>query len=149
MREIFPDYELTEDHFMEVIKDRISKLKIKNGELKTGNGFEDPAEKEKDCKGRSKHYIALNGKDTPRQQAVSLVHEAIHIDISERFWEQPMYGTFIEMRSDEERLVASRTEKFLGENLSLALAGLYFTKMKHGNGIQIPLIPESMLPTTA
>jgi len=149
MAELFPDYQFTEVNFMDVIKNRIYELKVNNGQLKIGASFPDPQKKERDCKDRVKWFVTVNGEDTHAKQAESLVHESIHIDISEKFMQQPMHTTFTEMRTDEERLVASRTEKFLAENLSLALAGLNFTKMKHGDGLQIPLIPESYYSDTS
>lgn len=151
MSELIPNYELTEEHFMEVITDRISQTNLRHweGDTRGGRCFKEPSSNRIDSEGRPQFYVSLNGYDPAPVQAVSLVHEAIHIDIHEQIQQKIVWGTFYQMKADEELFVQDRTTKFMEENQSLAIAGVSFLKMKHGEGLQIPLIPESFYnPTT-
>lgn len=96
-------------------------------------------EKKLDSKGRDQFFVSLNGMDQPDVQAVSLVHEAIHIDIREAVSQTTDFATFVQMRADEELFVQERTAHFLQSNQALAMAGVNYMKLRHGDGIQTEL----------
>ena len=150
MAELFPDYQLSEEGFMEVITERIYKTRFRYEEDDTSGGRNRRGPKKRvDSKERPQFYVSLNGHDPLPVQAVSLTHEAIHIDINERIGQSIVWGTFAQIKSDQELLVQDRNTKFMEENQSLPKAGVSFLKMKHGDGLQIPLIPEPYYSATS
>lgn len=150
MAELIPNYELTEEHFMEVIKDRIYQVRFRYTDGGMGGiCWPDSSKKSLDNKGGVQFDVGLNGRNPLETQAVSLAHEVIHIDHHAAFMSTKVYASYEQMRADEELFVQERTTQFLEQNSSLTQAGVNYLKIKHGEGIQLPLIPESFYSLTA
>lgn len=137
---INPQYELTRSTFLEIVRDRIYHTNFRNSERMGGSCWSDPSNKHFDQKGRIKFYVGLNRNDPIDVQATSLVHESVHIGLSEEFWRQVQDASnFTEMKDGEELFVQEKTTIFLERHGRLAQGAINYLKVKNGVGVQLPL----------
>lgn len=132
-----PNYVLTRNDFLDVVRNRIYTANFRNRENMGGICW--PSNSRFDNRGRAQFFVGLNGNDPLPTQAVSLVHESIHIDIREEVNGRVVWGTTEKMKADEELFVQKQTSVFLGEHQRLAEGAVNYLKIKNGYGYQIPL----------
>lgn len=137
MAEGTSNYEFTRETFLGIVRNRIYETRFRNGGDMGGICW--PSSKWFNDQGRTQFYVGLNGNDPLPTQAVSLVHESIHIDIREEVNGRVVWGTTEKMKADEELFVQKQTSVFLGEHQRLAEGAVNYLKIKNGYGYQIPL----------
>lgn len=130
MTEGTSNYEFTRETFLGIVRNRISKTQFRANSSAGGFAFIEPKSRIKGSEEKAKFFVSLNANDPIHAQAVSLTHEAVHIDRSDKF---------SQMNFNEELFVDEQAKKFVEEHPRTSQGAINYLKVKNGVGIQIPL----------